>query len=252
MAIRTVEAIILKRMPFRDTSLLVTFFSKENGKTKALAKGVRKEKKSNVAAFEPFTQASLVYYEKLRSDIHLLSNISILNSNSAIRDDIFRFGYASYLTELVDTFFGFYDPHPDIYELLLESFSLFGNSSNELVARVFEIKLLNQIGWLPALDLCTLCGSSIDTKVYFSPKQGGILCQNCERKESGSIPMSLEAVNAMKEYAYLNLQDNTFKTKSNVQVNKEIERAIRRFLEFRIDYPLRSRRFLSEIQNSLS
>ena len=63
MLIKT-EAIILKSMKYRDTSKIVTFYTKEFGKLKGIAKGARTAKVNLVAALEPMTHSMLVIYKK--------------------------------------------------------------------------------------------------------------------------------------------------------------------------------------------
>ena len=249
MAIRKVEAFVLKRMLFRESSLLVTLFSKEVGKLKVLAKGVRKEKKSSAAYFEPFTRLSLVYYEKLKSDIHLASETSVLDSSSFLRARLDYFSYASYLIDLVDTLFGFYDPHPDAFDLLAQAFSFFQSVPLANVARVFEVKLLEQVGWLPVLNHCAVCGETGLERVFFSPQQGGILCAKCELKEPRTLPLSPKTLESL-HFFLKNSFAESVKYRIDLQTERELERAAERFIEFRIEYPLSSKRFLSEL-NSL-
>jgi len=190
MAIRTTEAFVLKRRPFRESSLLVTLFSRTAGKIKILIKGIRKDKKPRMAACEPFSHVSVVYYEKLKSDIHLGSSISILDSYAVLRDRLDRMSYASYITELVDTLFGPHDPHEDVYDLLGESYRLLHQCRAPKVARVFEVKVLEKVGWLPVLTQCAVCGRREPGKIYFSPRQGGIICADCDRGEPHTMAIS--------------------------------------------------------------
>ena len=215
-----------------------------------LAKGVRTDKKHIAASFEPFTRVSLVYYEKVKSDTHLLSEVQILDSQAFVRSRLDRLSYASYLTDLVDTFFGIYDPHPEVFNLLAEAFQLFKNTCPVNIVSVFEVKLLEQIGWLPVLTQCVVCGSGDLERAFFSPKQGGVLCAKCDRSEKRTVPLSAQAIRTL--IAFLKEEfEEAVKVKLDLQTERELERVIRRFIEFRLEYPLRSSRFLSEIRSVL-
>ena len=96
MAIKREEAFVLKRMPLRETSLFVTLFTRGSGKIQGLAKGIRREKNPLTVRFEPFTRLSVVYYEKLKSDTHLISETAILDSNAHLRGRLYLFCYFSF------------------------------------------------------------------------------------------------------------------------------------------------------------
>ena len=247
MAIKRDEAFVLKRLILRETSLLVTFFTREGGKIKGLAKGVRREKNSLAVRFEPFTHLSVVYYEKLKSDTHLISDTAVLNPHLALRSQLNLFSYASYLTELVDVLFGVHDPHPDVFDLLGNSFLLFEQAEPRHVVRVFEVKILEKAGFLPVLTQCALCGKRELEQAFFSPKQGGIICRNCDRAEPGTMRISNGTVKSLLFFMRAKL-DQAVKLQLGVQTERELERISHRFLQYRLEHPLRSSRFLSELK----
>ncbi len=247
MAIKREEAFVLKRTPIRETSLIVTFFSRDAGKIKGLVKGARREKNPIVARFEPFTHLSVVYYEKLKSDTHLISETAVLNSNSFLRNRLDLFSYASYLTELVDALFGVHDPHPDVFELLAVAFHLFESAPAMQIARVFEVKVLEMAGLLPVLTHCVLCGETELEQAFFSSKQGGIICLKCDRGEPGTIRISNGTIQSLLFFLKSKI-DQGVRLRLGQQTERELERVSERFLEFRLEYPLRSSRFLAELK----
>ncbi|MBI4367829.1 MAG: DNA repair protein RecO [Candidatus Omnitrophica bacterium] len=251
MAIRREDVFVLKRFPIRETSLLVTFFARGAGKLRALAKGVRQEKRPLSARFEPFTRLSIVYYEKQRSDTHLLSETVVLESNAEIRDRLDRFGYASYMVELVDTFFGAHDPHPEVFDLLAASFRELKRIPAMDVARAFQVKLLERAGLVPALTQCVLCGQSDLPQAFFSPRQGGILCRRCDRGETGTIRVSHGTLQSLRFFLRGNMEQAA-KLKLGRQTERELDRIISKFLQFRLEYPLKSPLFLAELKPILS
>lgn len=247
MAIQKDEAFVLKRIPLRESSLLVTLFCREAGKIRAVAKGIRKDKKPLTVRFEPFTCLSIIYYEKVKSDIHLLSQVSISQTHASLRNRLDWFSYGSYVTELVDHLFNTHDPHPEVFDLLGEAFEQFPNSQAASVARAFEVKLLGLVGWLPELTRCASCGEHKLEQAYFSARQGGILCRKCDQRESRSLPISKAAIQSLLFYLNTPLREAS-QLKLDLQTERELERIGEQFLQFRLEYPLRSRRFLTEIR----
>ena len=53
------EALILKHVPFGEADLLVTFFTRERGKIRAVARGARRSNSKLVGHLEPLTQVNL-------------------------------------------------------------------------------------------------------------------------------------------------------------------------------------------------
>ena len=247
MAIKKVEAIVLKRIPIRESSILATFFSRENGKFRGLIKGVRREKNPLGARFEPFTHLSVVYYEKIRSDTHLVSETVVLNANAYMRERLSLFGYGSYLTELVDVFFDLYDPYPDVFDLLQDSFKLLVDYPASIIFRTFEVKLFQTIGLLPILNHCVLCRKEWLDQCYFSPRQGGIICPSCDRGEPGTIKISQGTIQSL---LYLLKTDiaQAVKLSLTPQSQKELAFIHHKFLQYRLEYPLKTPKFLAEIK----
>ena len=248
MAIKKEEGFVLKRWPFRETSLLVTIFTREGGRIKGLVKGARKEKNPLVARFEPFTHLSLSYYEKTKSEIHLISHADVLNANTFLRNRLDFFSYASYQVDLLDSLFGPHDPQHRVFDLLKDSFALFEKVSPIVLTRVFEVKLLDQAGFLPNLSHCTSCGRENFERSYFSSRQGGLLCEQCEGREFGAVPVSKETVEALLFFLITPMEE-AVRMRLSGQVTGELERIGRKFIEFRLEYPLKSSRFLSEVKS---
>lgn len=247
MAIQKVEAIVLKRMSIRESSLLVTFFTRESGKLRGLVKGVRREKNPLSARFEPFTHLSVVYYEKVRSDTHLISETVVLNSNSYLRENLVFFGCASYLVELIDVLFDLNDPYPNAFDLLCDTFELFPDYSPTLILRAFEAKLFEMVGLLPIFDHCVLCRKEYIDQCFFSARQGGIICPSCDRNEPGTLKISKGAIQSVLYFLKTDIRQAVRLTLSS-QTEKELKLIHYRFLQYRLEYPLKTTRFLAEIR----
>jgi len=158
MAIQKTEAIILRRQEVRETSLMLTAFSRHLGKFQGLVKGVRGGRAAVPWYLEPLTLQSVVLYERRRSPWVLVSACDLLDAFEPIRHDLTRTATATYGLDLVDGMTGVGDAHPEIFELLL-SF-LRGLESPKAdpssLARFLEIHMLRACGLLPKVEALAL------------------------------------------------------------------------------------------------
>ena len=157
MAIQRTEGIILRRQEIRETSLLLTAFTRDLGKIGGLLKGVRGSRAAVPWYLEPLTLQSMVLYERRRSPWVLVSACDLLHAFDPIRRDLTRTAYASFCLDLTDAMTEVGDPHPEIFELLLWVLrALEGNAEPRSTARFFEANLLKACGFLPAPESITL------------------------------------------------------------------------------------------------
>lgn len=245
--IQKTQSIILKTQPFRSSSLIVTFFTKTHGKVKGIAKGVRQEREMRGSLFELFTQLEIIYYEKTRSDLHLISEGFILESYEPLRSRLDTITYGSYFAELVDELTELHDPHPVIFHLLDFSYRYLPSLNPERLARLFEIQLLREIGWVPYLDDCIRCHAKPGGHAFFSPHQGALLCSNCAPQVPDAKPMSEETLSVLLYYLQHDLE-SSIKLPVGLQSEQGLALLMSRFFQFRLHRPLKSQNFLEKIK----
>ncbi|MBI3307095.1 MAG: DNA repair protein RecO [Candidatus Omnitrophica bacterium] len=251
MAIQKTEAFVLKTQAFHSSSLIITFFSKTFGKLRGLAKGVRREREVRGAIYELFTHVEIIFYEKTRSDLHLVSEASIIESHDRLRTDLNTIAYASYFSEMADLVTEVHDPHPQIFELLDFSFRFLPSLPPENLAKLFEVKLLNEIGWLPYLENCLNCRESKFESGFFSIKQGAFFCPNCAPQFPDARPLSREGLTTLRFYIAHNLEEAIkFRITSKTQL--ELEKLMEQFMAYRLPRPLHSRMFMQKIRPALA
>jgi len=250
MAIQKTEAFILKTQPFRSSSLIVTFFSQSFGKLKGIVKGVRREGELRGAIYELFTRLEIVFYEKMRSDLHLVSQAFILESNDVLRTRLDTIVYASYFSELVDCLCEVHDPHEKIYDLLHFVFRFLPSVPEERLSRLFEIQLLREIGWLPYLDACLGCRTPVIEKGFFSVKNGAIFCPKCAVHHPDSKTVSPESLMTLRYYTS-HPMEQSLKLHVAQTTESQLKSLMEQFLDYRLGGALKSRHFLSQIQPAL-
>ena len=257
MAIQKTEAFVLRTQPFRTSSLIVTTFSRSFGKLKGIIKGVRKEGVPHPSAFEPFTLIEVVFYEKLRSELHLISEATILESFEALRSNLEALATAYYFSELVDQLTESEDPHERIFELLEFAFRWLPSLDLRFLTHLFEIQLLSEIGLLPNLEGCLGCGEKNIEPVYFSVRQGGLFCPSCRKKSPESILLRRPTVEMMKLFMGEKIHEITAKDlEKEVGINSkeksvmdEVGKLVDRFITERLGKRLVTRRFLHQVRS---
>ena len=257
MAIQKTEAFILKTQPLRTSSLIVTSFSRSFGKLKGVVKGVRKEGLPHPSAFEPFTLDEIIFYEKTRSDLHLISEVSILESFEGLRSELQALATAYYLCELVDQLTEWHDPHESIFELLHFAFQWLPFVDSPFLSRVFEMRLLSAVGLLPNLAGCLGCGEKNPHRVYFSIRQGGMFCSNCRKRAPESAALSAETLEVLRvltgermaEGEWEGLRVKMRELSKDKSLIGEVGNLVDRFIVERLGKRVVSRRFLNQVRS---
>ena len=250
MSIHTTDAIILREHDVRETSLLVTFFTRDFGKIKGLLKGVRGPKGPLGYQVQPFTLNRIVFYESKKSDIHIVSQCDLTDFFEDIRKDIVRTGYAYYFVELVDALTEQNQKSAEIFDLLLNSLNLLKtDASPKRAARILEIKLLALSGVMPRLDRCVSCGAEMDVKngsLRFSYKFGGIVCSKCASGDTASRRVLAGTVNFIDHIERVPY-DKAENIKVSKDVGEELEEIMSKFLTYQLETRIKSLDFLKSI-----
>jgi DNA repair protein RecO (recombination protein O) len=173
-------------MKFRDTSKIVTFYSKEYGKLKGIAKGARTAKNKFGSSFEPMTRSMLVIYKKEHQDIHLISQCDAIESYRNLTDDLDRMANALAVLELVNQVTHHEEKNPALFDLLVNTMEAL-NSSNKNYSnflQAFRLRLAGLFGYAPNIDVCGTCGKVIEMnsgekQFAFQTARGAILCNRC-------------------------------------------------------------------------
>ncbi len=177
------EGIVIKEIRFKETSKILTIFTKELGKVSVMAKGAYKPKSRLIANTQLFSLSDYELY-KGRS-FYYINDGNILDSFYEIRENIDRIMIGSYFLELIDL--SLIEDHPQelIFELLKKGLrvltSLDGDYLKFLVA--YELKFISFLGYRPSLKSCIHCNGPLGALVDFDPINGGVVCENCIRKD---------------------------------------------------------------------
>ncbi len=192
------EAVILKRMDFGEADRILTLYTPHRGKVRAIAKGVRRIASRKSGHVELFTHAGLLLAEGRSLDV--VTQAETVRSFRRVREDLIRTTYAYHMAELLDRFVEEGSESPPTFALLCDCLSALSEAEDpSLVARYFEIKLLDHLGYRPQLFSCVRCQAELAPDGNaFSPQAGGVLCPACYPRQPDAIELGDAAFRVLR------------------------------------------------------
>lgn len=181
-------AFTLLRRDQKENDQLITFYTKENGKIEAFAKGVKKIASKNSTALDPF---SLLDIEIISGkELAYVTKVSIVQPFFEIRSSLKKNLIAGFVFNLVNNSVSYNFKDEKLFYMIqdfLESLVKEKNSGNLLIES-FMVKLWERLGLAPVIENCVKCGKNDVEKKYFSSSEGGIVCIGCN-KSANSIEL---------------------------------------------------------------
>lgn len=173
MAILKAEALLLRRYELRETSLVLVMLTREMGKITGLIKGVRGKRGISDGYFEPVTIQRIVFYERPKSAMELITQVDLVEPFMKLREDLTKIAYASYLTELTDHILQIKDPHPEVYDLLSDTLKKLETEETCVpLVRFYEARLLSISGLLPSVERLGLSKGAAATLAQLMEGEG--------------------------------------------------------------------------------
>lgn len=197
-------ALVLRTTDWSETSRIAALWTREFGKVRALAKGGRRLKSNFENALDLLTYCGIVFIRKSPGSLDLLTEAQVVRRFPRLRTDLAALYAAYYLAELLEDMTEEHDPHPLLFDAALETLDYLGSpragepAVGPAVVR-FELVLLRELGYSPALETCAACGAAVDERrPAFSCAAGGLVCPNCVAGGRDRRPLSPPALEMLR------------------------------------------------------
>lgn len=141
-------AYVLHCHAYRETSMLCEIFSRKYGRLGVIAKGVRQPKKNQAALLIPFQQVLMSWVP--RGDLAVLADVEQCHDSSQLSGQGLYCGF--YMNELLLRLLHRHDPHERLFDCYQQSLRHLQNHNLNAVLRIFEKRLLSEIGYGLVLD----------------------------------------------------------------------------------------------------
>jgi DNA repair protein RecO (recombination protein O) len=188
MALRESEAIVLRSYPLREADLLVTFFTRVEGKVRGVARSAKKSKRRFGGALEPLTYVRAFYDVRERQELARLDSCEVLESPMASEVSYARAVALGHIAELLDELLPDHEANDAIFRLTLSVLHVLTGPEVWMPITYFELWLTRLVGFLPELTECTVCGRSLNgSRAYFHALTDGLMCPDDKRLASSEI-----------------------------------------------------------------
>jgi len=155
----------------------VSFFTRDYGRLKGIAKSALKSRKRFGGALEPMTVARAWFAERPRQELVRLDQLEIVYSPLSAPVDHVRMAVLSFFAELLDEVLPERDPQETVFRLLLAVLDQTTVEQPWMPLTYFSLWMTRLMGLLPDMGHCTACGETLVAgETSFSAQGDGLFC----------------------------------------------------------------------------
>jgi DNA repair protein RecO (recombination protein O) len=243
--------LVLRIVDYGEADRIVTLFTRDLGRLGALAKGARRSRRRFGAALALFNLGEATLVERRGAELARLDAFALARDFSGLAADLARLTHASYAVELIRELTPQRHPDRAIFDLGAGFLAaLAAAAPRPELLRVFELRLLDAVGFAPAFDRCAACGGpDLDHPgQVFDVRRGGVLCRACSAPGRGVVlplPASARRAFAAAQRSDLAGAGALTVAPADAAVMREVALAV---VQEHVGKPLRSLEFLHKLR----
>lgn len=215
MAAEKARAIVIRTYPFGDTSCVVTLFTREYGKLRALAKGAWRPKSGFDAALDLLSMCQVLVHRKSSGALDLVTEACLEHRFRVGRSQAAFLGGMD-VAELLDALTADGDPQPELFDVAHATLRTLSaprhahdqdTPANELsdghvraLVTHTELAVLRIVGHAPSLVRCAECDGPVagGVRTAFGMHDGGLLCERCRRGKRAVVSVTADCLAALR------------------------------------------------------
>jgi DNA repair protein RecO (recombination protein O) len=264
-----VEAVVLRHQPVGEADRILTLFTREFGKMRVSARGVRKTTSRLAGRVQPYTAGRYLLARGRTLDV--VAQAEVVRAFAGLQQDLLRSAYAAYVAELVDRFLPERDRHPEVFDAVLDALAVIEAAAEdeaEIYALWFSLHLADSLGYRPEMERCVACGRPLPAGHHetdagdaperlaaapssrggtargaatwaFSPGAGGALCPACAADEP-TVVWVVPGVLATGAYLLRSTADRARRLRVPERQRRALAGLVQAHLEYHLDGRLRA------------
>lgn len=185
MSLEKSEAIVLRVVPWSETSIVVTLFTRDFGKISAIARGARRLRSPFESSLDLLAKSQIVFIQKNNDTLDLLTESKLVRRFRSGQVALLPLYCGYYVAELLLGLTEGNEKAGELYDVSDRTLMDLdrGLSAPEVILR-FEMQVLKLLGHLPTFHLCASCGNPVQSErdgpgALLGIAAGGILCSDC-------------------------------------------------------------------------
>jgi DNA repair protein RecO (recombination protein O) len=188
MPLKESEAIVLRTYPFRESDLLVTLFTRSEGKVRGVARAAKKSRRRFGGALEPLTHVKVTYEDRERQELARLDACEVFDSPLTSEVSYPRAVALGHIAELLDELLPDREANDAVFRLALSVLKQIKGDEFRLPITYFDLWMARLMGYLPEISECITCGRVLNgSRAYFHALADGLMCPEHKRLASSEL-----------------------------------------------------------------
>jgi len=197
MPLKESEAIVLRTYPFRESDLLVTIFTRIEGKVRGVARAAKKSRRRFGGALEPLTYIKLAYQDREGQELARLDACEVLESPLATEVGYPRAVALGHVAEVLDELLPDREANDAVFRLAVSVIAGLRGPDIWMPVTYFELWMTRLMGYLPEFSECVVCGRELNgSRAYFHALADGLMCADDKRLASSELTEASRALAA--------------------------------------------------------
>jgi DNA repair protein RecO (recombination protein O) len=244
MPVQESEAIVLRSYPLGEGDRLVSFFDRQAGRVRGVARGARLPKSRFGSTLELLSYIRIWYFERETRELVRINQCELIETFLDVQAD-YESGVAlALVSEIADAVLGEREPAaPQFRLVLLTARAIRVYKASPVVLAYYALWMSRLGGWLGALNHCSRCGRGVEREeVYTSQGSPELSCSDC--RDTWMSPISKEAL-AIGRTALSGTLERLLKEDPNRNAASEILSFGLNVIEHHIEKKLEARKILA-------
>lgn len=195
MPLKQSEAIVLRSYPLREADLLVTFFTRQEGKVRGVARAAKKSKRRFGGALEPLTYVRLYWDDREGQELARIDSCEVLESPLSSTIDYPRAVGLGHVAEVLDELLPDREANDALFRLAVATLGALHAGAVWMPVTYFDLWVARLTGLLPELNACIVCGEELEAeqgkRAWFHPLADGLMC--VADKRLAAMEMAVES-----------------------------------------------------------
>ncbi len=175
----TLTGIVIRERTVGEQDKFIELLTESQGVIEVTVRGARKITGKNMAAAQLFAYATFCMEQ--RRDRYYLNSAEPIRIFYALRQDLDKLALASYFADVLRYSSTSQSQQSDVLRLTLNTLHYLeaGSRPLPLLKALFELRLMTELGMMPAIVCCDVCGAYTPEQLRFYIQGGVYVCKTC-------------------------------------------------------------------------